>query len=860
MEDAGAYTVEVSNSAGKVTSTGILSVIEPSSFTKILGNLTVVSGSSLISGQFCVTASGTAITYSWTKNGNPAPYSANKPCYLATTVTTEDAGTYTVTAKNSAGTVTATAILSVETAPQITASLANMNVTLGSSLVAGQFCISASGSNLVYSWAKDGNSAPYNANKPCYLIPTIAASDAGSYSVTVSNLAGKVTATATLNIVAAPTITKPLAPFSIIEGVALEAGQFCITANGTDLSYSWRKDGNIAPYNANKPCYLVPSIKESDSGSYSVTVTNSFGSASSTAILIVYAKPVITKPLKDLSVNLGGSVSDGEYCVEASGSGLSYTWSKNGKPAPNNADKPCYSISKVAESDFGDYSVIVTNYAGYAYSSAYIIVVTAPIIEKQLLDRTALEGQPLSSFCISPAATFGQGYSYSWTKDGLTAPFNANSPCYSIPKVSFADAGTYSVKVSTSAGSATSTAKLDVKCSYGYYQEGTACIPNICNPGATSACSDGSGSGTKICNSTGSGYGTCQFDVCNSSYKLSGSQCVVRDPLKYLAAGANHTCGITPENTVKCSGFNSNGQLGNGSNDAYANYGKPVSVVGLSEVIELSAGYYHTCAIRSDRSLYCWGSNERGQIGTGDKVETWTPKFIAANVYGVSAGGGHTCAIFEGGKVKCWGNNNFGELGVSGVAEALVPMDVPGLSGIVKISADVWSTCALDNLGAVFCWGIYYHWGGLRSASPVPIPGISNSKKLCSTLSFSCVITATGGVKCWGDNNYGQLGNNSTIASPTPVDVVGLSGVSDLSCKGDHACVVTADKKVKCWGWNSLYSLGAGLPDKSYSPVPLEVTAQPIVNPLQTGTGNTYSCALNGDGRAACWGNGGFSY
>lgn len=248
-------------------------------------------------------------------------------------------------------------------APILDASLSDLTSNAGASLSAGQFCINVIGEGVVYSWHKDGVIAPYNENKRCYLIPSPTEADSGNYSVIAANTSGSVTSSAILNIVGPPSITKELSALTVNSGAALSAGQFCIAAMGKNLQYKWLKDGSAATYDGNKPCYIVPSIAARDGGTYVVEVSNSAGKVSSTNALTVISAPVFTKMLGNLSVTAGSALTAGQFCVSANGTSLSYLWSKDGSPAPYNANKPCYFVSSVQSSDAGNYSVEVSNAA-----------------------------------------------------------------------------------------------------------------------------------------------------------------------------------------------------------------------------------------------------------------------------------------------------------------------------------------------------------------------------------------------------------------------------------------------------------------------------------------------------------------
>ena len=147
-----------------------------------------------------------------------------------------------------------------------------------------------------------------------------------------------------------------------------------------------------------------------------------------------------------------------------------------------------------------------------------------------------------------------------------------------------------------------------------------------------------------------------------------------------VSAGTGHTCAITnslstKEGLLKCWGQNNYGQLGQGSTSSYSL--TPTDVPGISSVVALSLGGWHTCAVNMDGRLYCWGLNDFGQLGlppssnaacgtAGSSLPcVMSPTQVAVGVSGVATGLYHTCAIVFGGTVSCWGLNVNGQLGVA---------------------------------------------------------------------------------------------------------------------------------------------------------------------------------------------------
>jgi alpha-tubulin suppressor-like RCC1 family protein len=254
-----------------------------------------------------------------------------------------------------------------------------------------------------------------------------------------------------------------------------------------------------------------------------------------------------------------------------------------------------------------------------------------------------------------------------------------------------------------------------------------------------------------------------------------------------VAAGGAHTCAVISDGSVRCWGDNANGQLGDGTT---IDRTSPVQVsLGGLNVHSITAGGAHACAIISDGSARCWGNNMYGQLGDGSTTDRLIPTEVAGlnglSVLEISAGYYYTCARMSDGYVRCWGDNMYGPLG-NGTDTGILtlPTTVLGLSGlnVLEITAEGFHTCARISDGSLRCWGnnMYGQLGrgaGSTVATFVPatvvgLEGLS-VQHVCAGGGHTCAAIEDGSVRCWGDNQYGQLGaGTSTGTSMIPVTVV----------------------------------------------------------------------------------------
>jgi alpha-tubulin suppressor-like RCC1 family protein/serine/threonine protein kinase len=329
--------------------------------------------------------------------------------------------------------------------------------------------------------------------------------------------------------------------------------------------------------------------------------------------------------------------------------------------------------------------------------------------------------------------------------------------------------------------------------------------------------------------------------------------------VKFVGVGRSHTCAIMPDGSLRCWGSNLVGALGIGDDPRPRLV--PTPVPGLSNVVYVSLGLYHTCAATLDGSVYCWGSNTRGQIGDGTTETRHVPVLVRGlgPARKVQCGDEHSCAEMKDGTAVCWGSNVHGELGNGTKVDLWSPTLVRGVSGIRKLSVGAGRhACAALTNGSVVCWGSNSHGQlgarvGADSATPVAVEGLPLAAKVFVGVYHSCALMADGTVQCWGANGFGQLGDGTIIQRETPVPVPGLANVDSLGSGWRTTCAALSNGSVACWGSNDHGQLGLGRMH-GYELSPVAVPGLRHAGGETSIKGGDHVCTLAEDGALRCWG------
>jgi uncharacterized repeat protein (TIGR02543 family) len=401
------------------------------------------------------------------------PMSTTTNGAITFTLTPVAQGTATITGKAQDGSgltaVCAVTVSSIPVAPTINSGPAAQTINAGQNAA---FSVSAFGTGtLSYQWEKDGSAltdgtlsdgSSISGSETAYLtISKAQTAEAGSYSVVVSSSTGNsVTSSAvTLTINSAPVITVQPVAQSIVSG---KNATFSVTVSGTDpISYQWQKNGSNLSDGGNisgstTATLTISNPQATDAGSYSVIVINNVGSTESNAVsLTVNSLPSIETQPSAQTVNTGQSAS---FSVAVTGGTppYSYQW-KKGSTTINGANGATLTINNAQTADAGSYSVVITDSAGNSVTSntVTLTVNSLPSIEAQPTAQTVNTGQKASFSVVATGGT--PPYSYQWEK-GSTTISGATGATLTINNAQTADAGSYSVVITDSAGnSVTST-------------------------------------------------------------------------------------------------------------------------------------------------------------------------------------------------------------------------------------------------------------------------------------------------------------------------------------------------------------------------------------------------------------------
>lgn len=254
-----------------------------------------------------------------------------------------------------------------------------------------------------------------------------------------------------------------------------------------------------------------------------------------------------------------------------------------------------------------------------------------------------------------------------------------------------------------------------------------------------------------------------------------------------VSADMDHTCGLRSDGHIACWGYNEDGRASAPS--------------GIFNAV--SSGGYHSCGLKEGGYIECWGLNQAGQLAVPSE----------GSFTQVVTGWQHTCGLKNNGEAWCWGLDNYGPNGYNIV-------NAGAGQAFIKLNTMRRHTCGLKTDGSLLCWGIE----GIQTDTPTGV-----FKEVSTGFDHTCALRHDSTGICWGNNDNGQA----------PGELTGQ--FKQLSTGWAYSCGLRLDGSIECWG------LTGGMTDLGQATPP-----SGVFSALEVGYG--HACALRSDGQAVCWG------
>jgi hypothetical protein len=314
----------------------------------------------------------------------------------------------------------------------------------------------------------------------------------------------------------------------------------------------------------------------------------------------------------------------------------------------------------------------------------------------------------------------------------------------------------------------------------------------------------------------------------------------------HVALGEATQYALLEGGTVVAWGTNDEGQLGNGPMGASGELGRypkpsvtPVRVTGLTDIVQIAAGWKHAVALRKDGTVWAWGRRDNGEIGDGKSEGLRALRAIGPTrvpglegITQIAVARSHNLALQADGRVMAWGSNSDGELGNGERLTGWTPTVVIGIDRVVSIAAGTGGGKGLS--GAIRSDGTVWLWGtntsaqmgnglgplspddaGGRVLQPVPVAGVAGAKSFSLGDGHVAVLLRDGTLRMWGHDGWGQIGvGTSGFYHEKPTRVTAISGVADVYLGGAHSFAVRTDSTFWIWG-KSFIENGPGLLGKN---------------------------------------------
>jgi alpha-tubulin suppressor-like RCC1 family protein len=692
--------------------------------------------------SFSITAVGTSISYQWQLSTDGGASFTDMAGATGATLTlmavplASDAHQFRIVVSNSAGSVTSNAAsLSVNLAqvnPAFSTQPANRSVNAPNTATFNVVATGTPSPTLQWQLSTNGGGSfadIVGATGSSYTTAAAGAGDNGNqYRVIATNTASATTsnaATLTVNVAAAPSFTTHPTSVTITAG---QNAQFTVAVSGTPtptLQWQLSTDSGSNWSNVNGAINTVLDLNgvalANNGRQFRAVASNSAGVVNSSAATLTVLTVTVSGPAR--------AVANTRYSYQASvsqGSASAFDWNW-GDGTANTTGNPVAKVwNKVGSSSINASTTVNSAVASGTHSATVV-------------------SEPISA---------GGNYSCALKPDGGAACWGFGGDGTTLDRSGLVASSLSGVTALSVGGQTICFLKLD----------GTAACWGANNYGQL-------------------GDGTTTDRVADESVLPENVPAAVLGltGAVALSISGQHTCAVKTGGTVVCWGLNMDGQLGDGSN---VNKPTPSTITGLTGVVAVAAGHFHTCALNAAGTVACWGNNYYGQLGDGSAGITSyknTPVTVAnlTDAVALSAGSYHTCALKADGSVNCWGENSYGQLGDGTTVNKTSTLAISGISNAVALSAGANHTCALKADRSVACWG-HNSTGQIgdgtdgaiaNRSSPVPVLNLVGVSAISAGWGHTCALKADGNAACWGLNGNAQLGisgstTNTNTANP----------------------------------------------------------------------------------------------
>ena len=295
------------------------------------------------------------------------------------------------------------------------------------------------------------------------------------------------------------------------------------------------------------------------------------------------------------------------------------------------------------------------------------------------------------------------------------------------------------------------------------------------------------------------------------------------DQYRQVSVGTRHSCGLREDQTIVCWGD--------------PNYGNTSTPGGRFQ--QISTGWHHNCAIRVNGEVTCWGKNGSQRLENNQMVEKVDGRIEAPSgkFRVVSSGGAHTCGIGIDKTITCWGSNH-------DHLDQYVGQADPPSGTFIHLGSGLRHTCAVRTNNQITCWGSNQGHGGHAGQSTPPS---GSFVQVTSGAYHSCAINTDSRVVCWGWNNdrHGFAGQASPPSMP----------FSQISAGIYHTCGITPNREAICWGSNK-HLIRDEVTGQAVSPNQGEDPGAIFKHTVNTiASGIIHSCGVKDDGNIVCWGS-----